>query len=1010
MAVAADYTAVAEQLYIAYFGRPADRAGLINMTAALAAAEAPTNMNDFAAASKTNATVKALLSSFGGSTESAALYTGTDAQFIVAIYQNVLNRDPLLAGLDFWTNALSTGAMTRAEAAAQIMAAATKDGGDATDAATVANKTTVATNFTSAIDTAAEVIGYSGKVAAQTARDMLHTVDSTTDTTAFNATVATTLSAIVHGTVTSVTSNLTLGADIVATGSGDDIINGGTSATWSAFDKIDGGAGNDTMTVLLAATTAPGGTAVQNVETLNINATGAGFTIDSTGYTGLTSLNLSVATAGAVAVTAAATTSLAIAATGASDIDVVGGKGDLTISTGAGTVQVGATAAANAFTSVSVTGGTTVEIHDNATTDQDDGTALKTVTVNGSTGNVDISAAGLTTINATKLVTAGAVITNTDLDTAHALTLNLNGVDDSADGAATGGTITFVDGEATSVKVASTGTASYDVTVQAAKATAVTIAADEKLQLDALTAGLATSVAISGDSTLVVSAHTLAATAAITSTSTGAVTFTGAILAGQSYSGGSGVDTITLSASGTKAIATGAGNDVITYAGALATGGSIDAGTGTDTLVMTAAQAVTATGSTAFAGTVSNFEVLKLSAATGAAAAINMANADGINSLSIAGATVGALAVSNAAANFTLTQTALTSFASSVSLASDTGLTDNVNLVYSAADGFTSSAAITIANVEKLTITTTDADTTAQTAVIVTPLTATSAATVTVAGNMGISFIGGMTQTTLTSLDASGLTATGAFGGLTWTSGALAASSTIKGSAAGTNTVIFSAANTAGTHVTYTGGSGADTITGSNGLDNVVTLGNGTNSFTSVGAGNNTITGGTGVDTITVGTGANTISVGAGNDIVHIGASAGLNTVDVGTGTDTVVLDAIQTTSGFYTSVTGMAAGDVINLAAVVDGGTVSAQTAMGSKITLGGASSFTTYLNAATAGDGATANTIIKWFQFNGNTYVVEDTNAAATFQDGHDSVIELVGLVDLSNSTIASGVITIV
>ncbi len=794
---------------------------------------------------------------------------------------------------------------------------------------------------------------------------------------------------------------LSTSLDTIVGGAGNNTIDGGTSNSWSAFDNIDGGAGNDTLIVLTALTAAPGGVTLKNVETLNINATGAGYTANTTGYTGLTALNFAGAAAGAVSLTAATTTGITATTTGASDIDVVGGGGVLLVATGAGTIQVGATAAPNAFTSASFSGGTTVEIHDNATSAMDNGTVLKTVSLNGNTGNVDISGKGVTAINATALVTAAAVITNTDLDTAHALTLTLNGIDDSADLAATGGTITFVDAEATSVAVVASGAASWDVTLSAAKATGLTIAADEKIQFDAITAGLATTVAITGDSNVVVSSHTLAATAAITSATTGNVTFTGALLAGQSYAGGAGVDTITLTASGTKAITTGAGNDSVTYAGALATGGSVDAGEGTDTLTMTAAQAVTATATTTFAGTVANFEVLRLSAATGAATAINMANADGINNLSIAGATVAALTVTNAAANFTLTQRALTSFASSIALASDVGTSDNVNLVYTAADGFTSSAAFTIANVEKLTITTTDADTTAQTAVIVTPLTATSAETVTVAGNMGISFIGGLTHTTLKTLDASGLTATGAFGGLTFTAGALANSSVIKGSAAGTNTVIFSAANTADTFVTYTGGTGADTITGSNGLNNVVTLGNGTNSFTSVGAGNNTITGGTGVDTITVGTGANTISVGAGNDIVHIGASAGLNTVDVGTGTDTIILDAVQTAAGYYTSVTGMGAGDVIDLSDV--GGTGNG--ALGAKITLGAVANFANYLDAAVAGAGGGE---INWFQFSGNTYITVDNDATATFADGVDTVIEVVGLIDLSASVLATGVLT--
>jgi S-layer protein len=836
------------------------------------------------------------------------------------------------------------------------------------------------------------------------------TVDSSTATPVVPGTIDGTETST--GSVAAQTFTLTTGADTFTGAGGNDTFNANTLNTFSAFDVIDGAAGTDTMTVLTDATSAPGGVTVTSIENLNVNTSGAGYAINTSAYTGLTTLKIVDATAGQNTITAATTTDITLTATGASNVDIVGGGASLLVTTGAGSVQVGATAAVNAYTSASFVGGTTIELHDNATTAQDDGTSLTAVSLNGNTGSVDIYGMGVTAINATSLVTAGVTITNVDLDTAHALTLTLNAVDDSADGAATGGTIIFDDAEATSVAVAATGAASYDVTLTAAKATAVTIAADEKLQFDALTAGIATTVGISGDSTVVVAAHTLNAAAVITSTSTGAVTFTGALGAGVSYAGGSGVDTITLTATGTKAITTGAGNDAITYAGAIGTGGSLDAGDGTDTLTMTAAQAVTATGTTAFAGKVANLEVLKFSAATGGAAAINMANADGINSLSIAGATVGALAVSNAAANFTLTQRALTSFASSISLASDVGTSDNVNLAYSAADGFTSSAAFTIANVETLTVTTTDADTTAQTAaVIVTPLTATSATTVTVAGNMGISFIGGLTHAALTSLDASGLTATGAFGGLTFTTGALTASSTIKGSAAGTNTVIFSAANTASTFVTYTGGTGADTITGSNFLNNVVNLGNGANSFTSTGAGNNTVTGGTGVDTITVGTGANTIVAGSGNDVIHIGAAAALNTVDLGAGTDTVILDAIQTASGYYTAVTGAAAGDIIDLSDVIgSAAALSAQTVMGAKITLGGASSFTTYLNAACAGDGNTANTVLSWFQFDGNTYIVEDTSVAATFQDGADTVIQLAGLVTLTTSTIASAVIAIV
>ena len=534
-------------------------------------------------------------------------------------------------------------------------------------------------------------------------------------------------------------------------------------------------------------------------------------------------------------------------------------------------------------------------------------------------------------------------------------------------------------------------------------------------KLASLVDASATTVNISGDKGLTLTAHTFAATANITSTSTGAVTISDALAVGQKYTGGSGVDTIKLTVGGTAAITTGAGADVVTYAGALV-GGTVDAGDGTDTIVMTAAQAVTATTDTTFASTVSNFEVLKLSAATGAAAAINMANADGMNSLTIAGATVGALTVTNAGANFTLTQNALTSFASSIALATDTGATDNVNLVFSALNGFTNSAAFTIGNVETLTITTSATSTPTQ--VFVAPITATSAKTVTVAGNDGINLTG-LTATTLTSLDASGITGTGPINGLTWTAGALAASSVIKGSATGDNYVTLSAANTASTFVTYTGGSGVDKIVCSNGLNNVINLGDGTNTFTSTGAGGNTITGGTGIDTISVGTGANTIHLGGGttaNTVTISAAAAGLNMIDTtSTGVDTLVVSVAPSAGGYYPTLTGWAVGDKIDFTAVDNNGggadTHRADSALGAKVTLGPASSFANYLDACTNTDVTGAATTIKWFQFtDGNTYIVVDNSAALTFQDGGDTVICLTGAVNLATSTTASDVLTLV
>jgi S-layer protein len=75
----------------------------------------------------------------------------------------------------------------------------------------------------------------------------------------------------------------------------------------------------------------------------------------------------------------------------------------------------------------------------------------------------------------------------------------------------------------------------------------------------------------------------------------------------------------------------------------------------------------------------------------------------------------------------------------------------------------------------------------------------------------------------------------------------------------------------------------------------------------------------------------------------------------------------------------------------------------------LGGAATFANYLDSAASGDGGT-NALMKWFQFtDGNTYIVVDNSATTTFADGVDSVVQLVGLIDLSTSATVTDVLTI-
>lgn len=287
---AADYNNVVQQLYVAYFGRPADPIGLMNFTNSLNNINAPTTIGELTAAYGTNATIKSLIDSFGTSTESANLYTGSTAAFVNAIFLNVLGRSPALEGLLFWSNAIDSGALTRGNAAAAIMAGAqtntTTQG--LVDAQVVANKTQVAINFTAALDTAAEVVAYSGAAAASTARTMLSTVSSTTDVTAFQTNVTSAINTITDNAAVTggSTFTLTTGADtgtaftgttgndtFVATVGTNGLAANGT--TLNAGDVLDGGAGTDTLNISISGTNTGGvGTTavtLSNIENISVS-------------------------------------------------------------------------------------------------------------------------------------------------------------------------------------------------------------------------------------------------------------------------------------------------------------------------------------------------------------------------------------------------------------------------------------------------------------------------------------------------------------------------------------------------------------------------------------------------------------------------------------------------------------------------------------------------------------------------------------------------------------------
>jgi hypothetical protein len=188
VAVAADYNSVVQQVYVGYFGRPADPGGLAYFAQLFLAANAPTNIGGMAQAYDTNAAVKSLIDSFASSTESAAQYPGDNNAFVLAIYNNLFNRVADAGGLAYWADLINRGLMTRSAAALSIMA-----GAQGTDTTIIANKTLVASNFTKALDTPAKAAAYSGLAANIGIRAMLGTVTDKTNVATFQATVTSTV-------------------------------------------------------------------------------------------------------------------------------------------------------------------------------------------------------------------------------------------------------------------------------------------------------------------------------------------------------------------------------------------------------------------------------------------------------------------------------------------------------------------------------------------------------------------------------------------------------------------------------------------------------------------------------------------------------------------------------------------------------------------------------------------------------------------------------------------------
>ena len=139
----ANYVSMVQELYVAYFSRPADPKGLA-----------------FWADNLENKVVThdQIAASFAQTAEYKATYFEVDKTVLVnEIYDNLFGRPAEQVGLDFWVNALESGAMT-----IDNMVTTVAQGAQGADQFAFNAKVGVAVAFTARVNTPQEIAAYDG--------------------------------------------------------------------------------------------------------------------------------------------------------------------------------------------------------------------------------------------------------------------------------------------------------------------------------------------------------------------------------------------------------------------------------------------------------------------------------------------------------------------------------------------------------------------------------------------------------------------------------------------------------------------------------------------------------------------------------------------------------------------------------------------------------------------------------------------------------------------------------
>lgn len=910
----ATHTELVQQLYVAYYNRPADVDGLAFYVKAL----------------DNGATVAEIAKNFATGPEYVATFAGMQPDEIIdTIYVNLFGRHADKTGLNFWGNELTQNISPLDVIVRNIAAGALNaDGTLNADGKVYANKVAAAVLFTKELDTVGneqERVAYASGHVNGLAKTFLAGVTDDASLLAATAAIHTTGVALVDAYTPVTTSDLTTAVETKVGGSGNDVFNGtiGNAApandTLNTLDSIDGGAGNDTLNVLdvTGGNSIPASALIKNVETISIRSAGATTfnEVTSTNITGVTKVAVTQATDATI--TANGTTAVAISGT-TGNIITEGGSNE-TVTTAGGTVAMGATTGATgtisvthtaqAANSIAIDGGTDVGLTVAGST----GSTIVIGANHKATGNVVVSSTGAAASGTADAVTASVAVTGGK---------TISVTESATSDASAAATDTTVGGhKITQGAVTITGGATTtDVTVQqsaAVTAKQAVVAAAGTYETTAVTFKAMTSgdvVVVDGlsftaakDLTAAEVAAAFANIAASAAQGTGVVgngTYTGALSANFASGAASGaVVTFTATAKGNVTdIDVTTGTTVADVPSVVTVGGTAHTTGKTGVLgVAGGVVAVSDSGDKVLTTVTLDGYGGSSTVASDALATLNLANSDA------------ALAITNAAATtLALNLNAVGSTTTTATL--DVGATyTTVNVTTATADSVVN---VTAAGLTKLTVAGTNAvDLTGSTAGLLQTVTVTGAAGVTIdASGAAMTAVdtSATTGNSTVTLDGTKATFTGGAGVDTVILANVAAST--KAISLGAGDDVLKMAATATTTGTITGGDGTDTIVFATGADAAnasadATFGGKISGFEVLG-----------VTTFAADGTVNLHNLDDISSVVIGGSTAGILTLDKMVANSTIEFDGTSAGTVVATLADATGSADVLNVVTKVDG------------------------------------------------------------------------------------------